>query len=63
MTSPQLDYVHNCILCCSFFTNESETSREVEESSEPDNSDVIQVTCGVRMTKNQAMRLSLEPQV
>jgi len=37
--SPQLEYVQNFNLCHSFFTNESERSTEVEESSEPENSD------------------------
>jgi hypothetical protein len=39
VTSPQLEYLQNFNLCYSFFTNESEISTEVEESSKPENSD------------------------
>ena len=62
VTSPQPDYVHNCNICCGFFTNESETSTEVEESSEPDNSDNKTSDTWCKNNKNQAMSLSLEQQ-
>ena len=63
VTSPQLDYVRNSNLCCSFFTNESETSTEVEESSELDRSDDKTSDVWCKNDTNQAISLSLEPQV
>jgi hypothetical protein len=63
VTSPQLDYVHNCNLCCSSSTNESETSTEVEENSEPESADDKTSDAWCKNDKNQAMSLSLQPQV
>ena len=63
VTSPQLVHVNNCDLVV-VVTNDSETSTREEESSEPENCDVktSYVWCKTDK-KNQAMILSLEPQV
>jgi hypothetical protein len=46
------------------FTSDSETSTGKEEISEPESSDdKKQVTCGIKLIKNQAVSLSLQPQV
>jgi hypothetical protein len=44
-------------------TSDSETSTEEKENSEPENSDVKQAMCGVKLRNHQAVRLFLEPQV
>jgi len=63
VSSPQLVYVKQLRFSVVVITSDSETSTREEESSEPENCDNKLVMCGVKLIKNQAMSLSLEPQV